>query len=72
MEGNLLLKEIGRRLKERRKSLRVTQAQLSYGCQTDPSYIRKVEAGKINISLVRLAAILKVLDITMHEFLKDL
>jgi transcriptional regulator with XRE-family HTH domain len=68
----LLLKELGRRLKERRKSLRLTQAQLSYTCDTDPSYIRKVEAGSINISIVRLAAILKALDISMHEFLKDL
>ncbi|MCB9312843.1 MAG: helix-turn-helix transcriptional regulator [Lewinellaceae bacterium] len=72
MEEIHLLGEIGKRLKACRKKRRLTQAQLSYACQTDPSYIRKIEAGKVNISVVRLASILAALDMSLHEFLCDL
>ena len=72
MSDNRLLTEIGERIKTRRKELGITQAQLSYSCETDPSYIRKVEAGKVNISIKNLAEMINALDISLSEFLKGL
>jgi len=50
----------------------MTQAQLSYKVETDPSYIRKVESGKVNISISKLHEIVTALDISLSELLKDL
>jgi len=50
----------------------MTQAQLSYKVETDPSYIRKVESGKVNISVSKLHEIVAALDISLSELLEDL
>jgi len=63
---------IGQRLKSRRNNLDMTQAQLSYKVETDPSYIRKVESGKVNISVSKLHEIVAALDISLSELLEDL
>jgi len=67
-----ILVTIGQRLKSRRNNLDMTQAQLSYKVETDPSYIRKVESGKVNISISKLHEIVTALDISLSELLKDL
>ena len=72
METDSLLSVIGERLKARRNELGITQAQLSYSCDTDPSYIRKVESGKVNISIKNLAEMADSLNISLSELLKDL
>ena len=72
MEADSLLSIIGERLKARRNELGITQAQLSYYCDTDPSYIHKVESGKVNISIKNLAEIADSLNISLSELLKDL
>lgn len=69
METDSILSVIGERIKARRKELGITQAQLSYTCETDPSYIRKVESGKVNISIKNLAEIAQALDSTLVEIL---
>ncbi len=50
----------------------MTQAQLSYKVDTDPSYIRKVESGKVNISIAKLQEIVTALDISLSELLKGI
>ena len=72
MEGKEILSIIGKRLKNRRLELKLTQAQLSYLVDTDPSYIRKVEKGKVNISVKRLYKITEALNITLSDLLKSL
>ena len=67
-----ILVTIGQRLKSRRRSLDMTQAQLSYKVETDPSYIRKVESGKVNISISKLHEIVTALDFSLSELLKDI
>ena len=49
-----------------------TQEKLAYLCQTDASYIRKVEAGKVNISVKRLHKITEMLGVTLSELFEDL
>ncbi len=72
MEKIGILVCIGQRLKARRKNLAMTQAQLSYKVDTDPSYIRKVESGKVNISIAKLQEIVTALDISLSELLKGI
>lgn len=72
MEEIDILVTIGQRLKSRRNKLDMTQAQLSYKVETDPSYIRKVESGKVNISISKLHEITAALDVTLSELLKDI
>jgi len=72
VEQKEILHTIGRRLKARREELGMTQAELSYKCDTDPSYIRKVESGKVNISIGNLAEMAIALEITLSELLIDL
>jgi len=72
VEETGILVTIGKRLRARRKYLDMTQAQLSYKVETDPSYIRKVESGKVNISISKLHEIVAALDISLSELLEDL
>ena len=72
MANEQLLKDIGNRIKARRKELKITQAELSYSCSTDPSYIRKVESGKVNISILNLQEITSALEISLSDFLQDI
>ncbi len=72
MADQRILYKIGQRVKNRRKQLEITQTQLSYSCETDPSYIRKIEAGKVNISILNLSKLVKALDTNLSEFLEDL
>lgn len=72
MSKESLLIAIGERLKTRRKELGLTQAQLSYSCETDPSYIRKVEAGKVNISINNLAEMVAALEMSLSDFFKGM
>lgn len=72
MEEVDILVTIGQRLKSRRNKLDMTQAQLSYKVETDPSYIRKVESGKVNISISKLHEIVTALDISLSELLESI
>ena len=72
MEDKTILPIIGERLKARRIELGITQAQLSYTCETDPSYIRKVEKGKVNLSIVKLHELTNALGMSLSELLQNL
>ena len=72
MAEERILKEIGQRIRARRKALNLTQAELSYMCSTDPSYIRKVESGKVNISIINLNEMAKALEMTLSELLLNI
>ena len=67
-----LLESIGMKVKELRLEKHFTQEKLAYLCQTDASYIRKVESGKVNISVKRLYKITEELDVTLSEIFEDL
>ena len=71
MESNVL-KEIGSQLKKLRIEKELTQEKLAYLTGTDPSYIRKVESGKVNISVKRLYAIASSLEISLSELFSSI
>ena len=63
-----LLENIGRKLRFIRVEKGITQEALANMCKTDASYIRKVESGKVNISISRLSAIIGALEMELAEF----
>lgn len=61
--------EIGRRIRQRRAYLRVTQKQLADALEITAQQVQKYESGKNSIPVFRLAALLKILDVTPDYFL---
>ncbi|WP_406626731.1 helix-turn-helix domain-containing protein [Portibacter marinus] len=46
----------------------LSQEQLAHLCDTSASYIRKVEAEKVNISMLRLHEIVAEFELSLGEF----
>ena len=65
---NDLLHEVGNRVRELREEKKFSQEQLANLCNTDASYIRKLESGRLNISVRRLYHICGALGVTLDMF----
>ena len=48
----------------------ISAYELSLRLGKDPSYIHKLENGKINVSLKTIIAISEELDVSIHDFFK--
>jgi transcriptional regulator with XRE-family HTH domain len=59
---------LGKNLKKLRKSKGLSQDKLGIESMTDASYIRKIERGEQNITILSLRNIAKVLDVDLNEF----
>jgi transcriptional regulator with XRE-family HTH domain len=57
-----LLKELGRRIRDRRKALGLSQEELAAFADVDRSYMGGVERGERNISFTRLCDIARALQ----------
>ena len=55
-------KYIGQRIKEKRKSLNLTQLELSEISQISPAYISRIEAGLQNVTLETLEKVAQSID----------
>ena len=62
---------IGKKIREKRKELQLTQEQFSLKCELDRTYIASVEAGKRNISAKNLDKVICALDTTFSEFFSE-
>lgn len=54
---------VGRKIREKRKNLNITQEQLAEMCEVSPSYIGHIERGSRNLSMnmaVQLCAVLGI------------
>lgn len=60
--------ELGKRIREFRKQLGVSQEAFALSIEMDRSYFAGVEAGKRNISFNNLSKILKGLHVSFAEF----
>lgn len=65
-----ILKGIGRKILERRKTLGLTQDALADYANIDRTYIGYIENGKQNMTLAMLCKIANVLDIPLIDLLK--
>ncbi len=59
---------VGKRVKELRNKLGVSQEELADLAGLDRTYITSVECGKRNISIVNIEKLAKALNVTIAEF----
>ncbi|HAM43564.1 MAG TPA: transcriptional regulator [Propionibacteriaceae bacterium] len=57
--------------RQRRKALRLTQAQLAELAGVSERYVRLVEAGKVSVRLDKLQALLEVLGLRLRVELRS-
>ncbi len=59
---------VGKRIKELRVNLGISQESLANIAELDRTYITSVECGRRNISIVNIEKITKALNVTLKEF----
>lgn len=59
---------VGKRVKELRNKLGVSQEELADMVGLDRTYITSVECGKRNISIVNIEKLAIVFQVSLHEF----
>ncbi len=72
MENKEILKQFGQRLKEKRKTVNLTQAQLAELSGVSTNFIGMVERGERNIKYTNIYKIISALKSTMEEFFKKM
>lgn len=68
----MILKVVGKRIKELRMNMGISQEKLALKAELDRTYLAGVENGKRNLSLKSLEKIIHALDISFQEFFKNL
>lgn len=59
---------VGRRIKELRNKLGISQEELGDLANLDRTYITSVECGKRNISIVNIEKLANALDVNLKDF----
>ena len=59
---------VGKRVKELRNKLGISQEELADIAELDRTYITSVECGKRNISIVNVEKLAKALKVNLSEF----
>ena len=68
----LLIEAIGKQIKERRDSLRITQVDLAEMAEISPNTLYKIERGQTNPSLDVLIKITNVLGLEIKLMIKEI
>lgn len=68
----LLIEAIGKQIKERRDSLRITQVDLAEMAEISPNTLYKIERGQTNPSLDVLLKITNVLGFEIKLMIKEI
>lgn len=64
-----MIKElVGKRIRQLRKNMGLSQETLGYECELDRTYIASVENGKRNISIKNLEKIANALNVSLSVF----
>ena len=59
---------VGKRVKELRNKIGISQEELADIAELDRTYITSVECGKRNISIVNIEKLTKALNVSLSEF----
>lgn len=59
---------VGKRVKELRNKIGISQEELADIAELDRTYITSVECGRRNISIVNIEKLAIALNISLHEF----
>jgi transcriptional regulator with XRE-family HTH domain len=65
------LRELGGRIRERRESRGLTQAELGERCELHRTFIGSVERGERNLSVLNLWRLAKVLRVRLADLFTD-
>lgn len=64
----MIEEKVGKRIKELRNKLNISQEELGFRSGVHRTYIASLEVGKRNISIATLEKIVKALEISFSEF----
>ncbi len=59
---------VGKRIKELRNNLKISQEELADIAELDRTYITSIECGKRNISIVNIEKLATALKVTLSKF----
>ena len=59
---------LGKRLRELRNEIGLSQENFSFECELDRTYIASIERGKRNVSIVNIEKIAKAFNMSLSEF----
>ena len=62
--------KVGKRIKELRNKLGISQEELAFRSEIHRTYIASLEVGKRNVSIETLEKIVNALEVSMSEFFK--
>ena len=68
----MITEKIGKRIKEIRKEVGISQERLALKAELDRTYIAGVESGKRNLSVKSLEKILNALEVSFESFFKNM
>lgn len=71
LDSKHFLEAIGARIRQRRESQGLTQAQLGERCELDRTFIGSVERGERNVAILNLRKIAQALRVPLQELLID-
>ena len=64
----MIEEKVGKRIKELRKKLGISQEELGFRSGVHRTYIASLEVGKRNVSIATLEKIVNALEISFSEF----
>jgi XRE family aerobic/anaerobic benzoate catabolism transcriptional regulator len=67
-----ILTEVGTRLRTRRRSIGLTQAELAQSADVSPRFLVQLEKGEGNISVQRLAEVCSALDLSLSDLFRGI
>ena len=62
--------KVGKRIKELRNKLGISQEELAFRSEIHRTYIASLEVGKRNVSIETLEKVVNSLEVSMSEFFK--
>jgi transcriptional regulator with XRE-family HTH domain len=65
-------RELGTRVRQRRKALGLSQEQLGEVCELHRTYIGQIERGEVNVSMRNLVAVAEGLGIDVGELVQGI
>jgi transcriptional regulator with XRE-family HTH domain len=62
---------LGKRIRELRKQISLSQEALAYKAEVDRTYVTDVENGRRNVSIEILEKLISALDVSVADFFND-
>lgn len=64
----MIQEKVGKRIKELRKELNISQEELAFRANVHRTYIASLEVGKRNVTIAVLEKIVNALDVSFSKF----